>query len=108
MNWSPARSTSWSCAECGEHRIKVPAQALDGIEELVREETVVPRPAQAAAIPVRDPDDAWVLASTEAAGVDVLVTGDRDLLDGASQALVRILNPRGFWELARQHEASDS
>jgi putative PIN family toxin of toxin-antitoxin system len=47
---------------------------------------------------VRDPDDRIVLAEAMAAGADVLVTGDRDLLDVASRLEVEVVSPRGFWE----------
>jgi predicted nucleic acid-binding protein len=57
-----------------------------------------------AAVPNRDPDDQWVLASAIASRVDVLVTGDRDLLDIAADASIRIVDPRGFWDLVRTNE----
>ena len=47
---------------------------------------------------VRDPDDRIVLAEAMAGEVDVLVTGDRDLLDVASKLEVAVVSPRGFWE----------
>lgn len=53
-------------------------------------------------IEVRDPDDAWVLASALAAGAEVLVTGDEDLLDLRDDVEeILITNPRGLWELLR-------
>jgi predicted nucleic acid-binding protein len=62
---------------------------------------VVPRPTDPSAIPIRDPDDRWALPSAVAAGADLLVTGDQDLLDVADQAPVPIVNPRGCWERLR-------
>jgi predicted nucleic acid-binding protein len=50
---------------------------------------------------VRDPDDAWVLASAVASGADVLVTGDKDLLSIAKHAPLKVLNPRQLWELLK-------
>jgi putative PIN family toxin of toxin-antitoxin system len=35
-------------------------------------------------VPVRDPDDAPVIAASVAGGADAIVTGDRDLLDDAA------------------------
>jgi predicted nucleic acid-binding protein len=32
-------------------------------------------------------------------GADVLVTGDRDLLELGQPARIRIVSPRGFWQL---------
>jgi putative PIN family toxin of toxin-antitoxin system len=53
--------------------------------------------------PIRDPDDENILRSALATGAEVLVTGDRDLLDVAdSISVLRIVSPRGFWELLRR------
>jgi predicted nucleic acid-binding protein len=54
---------------------------------------------QASPVAVRDPDDAAVLSDALNASAEVLVTGDRDLLDLEEIPGVRILNPRGFWSL---------
>jgi putative PIN family toxin of toxin-antitoxin system len=51
---------------------------------------------------VRDPDDRAILACAAASGAEILVTGDKDLLIIGQYAGVRILTPRGFWELLRQ------
>ena len=61
-----------------------------------------PQPAAPSDLSIRDEDDRWVLASAVAGAVDVLVTGDRDLLDVAVPAPVNIVDPRGFWELANR------
>jgi putative PIN family toxin of toxin-antitoxin system len=83
-------------------RIRLPIRTIDAIEDFLREQEVVPRPDKAANIALRDPDDKWILASALAAKVDVLVTGDRDLLDLGPDAPIRILDPRGFWTLIRE------
>ncbi len=83
-------------------RIKLPARLIDEIEGLLREHEVTPRPTERSPLPIRDPDDRWVLASAVDARADVLVTGDRDLLDVAADASVEIVDPRAFWELLRR------
>ena len=80
-------------------RIKLPAAAVDDIVALLREQEVVPKPPRPSDLPIRDPDDRWILASALAGRADVLVTGDRDLLDIAANAPLRVLNPRAFWDL---------
>ena len=85
-------------------RIGLPPGAINEIDEFLREHEVAPRPATRAAIPKRDPDDQWVLASAIESRVDVLVTGDRDLLDIAADAPIKIVDPRGFWDLVRKKE----
>lgn len=71
-------------------------------EEVIREfrvYSVVPKPARSPEISLRDPDDALVLASALEAKADVLVTGDRDLLDLGDAVGIKILDPRALWEL---------
>ena len=78
-------------------RLKISPQAIKAIEELLRAQTVVARPRKPADVPVRDADDAWVLASALAGHADVLVTGDADLLEIGKPPLP-ILTPRQLWE----------
>lgn len=82
-------------------RFHAPAERLDAIESELRAETVVPRPTEPSTIPVRDPDDSWVLASALSAGADLLVTGDGDLLAVAEQVSIPIVDPRGCWDRLR-------
>ena len=84
------------------NRFKLPGSTTKDILDLLRSQEVVTKPKKAASIPIRDPDDAWVLASAMEGRCDVLVTGDRDLLDIADAAPLPILSPRGFWEFVRK------
>ena len=78
-------------------KLGVPASLVDQASVLLRAQTIVPRPARPAPVDIADSDDAWVLASAIEGGADIVVTGDRDLLDIAEQAPVSITDPRGFW-----------
>ncbi|MEM1041199.1 MAG: putative toxin-antitoxin system toxin component, PIN family [Bacteroidota bacterium] len=80
----------------------LPARRVGEIEVLLRRYPVEPRPTEPTGIEVRDIDDAWVLASALAAEAEVLVTGDKDLLDVQDEVdALRILTPRAFWEAVR-------
>ena len=89
-------------------KLKLPSRVVDSIESLLREYEVVPRPPKPSDVAVREPDDKWILASALAANADVLITGDRDLLELGKRAPLRILDPRGFWNLVREEEPDDS
>ena len=83
-------------------KLHAPAKTIRELDALLRTHTIIPKPATLLAVAVRDPDDAWVLASAVAAAADVLVTGDRDLLDLGKRAPLPIVDPRGFWELVHR------
>lgn len=53
-------------------------------------------------LPLRDPDDAWVLASALAGGAELLVTGDKARLSVAELAPLPIVDPRGCQDRLRQ------
>jgi putative PIN family toxin of toxin-antitoxin system len=74
------------------------------VERQLRDQMVVPRPTTPSPLPLRDPDDAWVLASAIAGAADVLVTGDKDLLTLAAHSPLAILSPREAWEWLRSAE----
>ena len=83
-------------------KIHLADSIVDEVVSSLREHPVEPRPASAATFAVRDPDDAWVLAPAVAAGAEVLVSGDPDLLDCADRVSeIKIVSPRGFWSLLR-------
>ena len=52
-----------------------------------------------ATISARDADDIEVVRSAMAAGAEILVTGDRDLL--AADLALPVVTPRGFWDVLR-------
>jgi putative PIN family toxin of toxin-antitoxin system len=83
-------------------KIRLPEAVAAEILASLREHPVQPRPSSSGDFPIRDPGDAWVLASALAAGADVLISGDPHLLDAAGDvADVRITSPRGFWSMLR-------
>ena len=86
-----------------KHKIQLPGEQIQDILTFLESQTVQPKPISPPAIPVRDKDDQWVLASALAAKADVFVTGDKDLLDIAEQVSgLTITYPRGFWNLAKK------
>jgi putative PIN family toxin of toxin-antitoxin system len=82
-------------------RFRVPPALIREAEQALRQNTIIPKPKRTLPVKVRDPDDAWVLASAVAGGAEALVTGDKDLLSLAKQAPVRILAPRELWQLLK-------
>jgi uncharacterized protein len=81
-------------------KLKVPADRIRAAEAVFEGIPVVPKPKQPRTLGVRDSSDRWI-ATAEAGGADVLVTGDDDLLAVAGESALRIASPRAFWEMLR-------
>ena len=80
----------------------VPEAKAAEIDRLLRQHHVEPIPSSAPPVEVRDPDDAVVLASAISAEAEILITGDKDLLDIAEKTdALQIMTPRAFWEEVR-------
>jgi putative PIN family toxin of toxin-antitoxin system len=83
-------------------KLGVPADTVKDIERFLRRHHVEPTPEADPPVSVRDPDDETIRAAAIAAEADLLVTGDKDLLDVADQVeSLRVMTPRGFWEATR-------
>ena len=82
-------------------RIRLPGSTIADIDTFLRDFEVIEKPSSPASTRLPDPDDAWILASAVAGHADVLVTGDRDLLDAADRCPLRVTDPRGFWDELR-------
>ncbi len=87
-----------------QKRMGVPTAQVGLVLQLLRDQTIIPRPKTPPDVTVRDSDDLWVLASALAGGAEVLVTGDQDLLVLHGTVPLPVLSPRGFWELVRRSE----
>ena len=111
MRIGRARSTSHGISKLRRElervltrKIELPAETIQDIIAFLEQQTVQPTPKAVSPIPVRDEDDQWVLASALAATAEVLVTGDKDLLDIAAKVTgLTITDPRGFWNLVKKH-----
>lgn len=84
-------------------KLKVSEKIALEAEQLLRQYHVEPIPEQPSQIQVRDEDDRWVLESALRAKAEILITGDKDLLDISTTVTeLKIVNPRLFWELIQQ------
>ena len=82
-------------------KIGLQARAIADVETFLRRQGHVVRSKKPPSVRIRDLDDSYVLAEAIEAGVDVVVTGDRDVLEVAAKAPFPIVTPRGFWHLLR-------
>ena len=82
-----------------EQKIKLPARDATAIITFLEDEASrlveTSDPADVAV----DPDDATVLGDAVAGHAEVFVTGDGKILRAGQYGSLRIVSPRGFWEL---------
>jgi putative PIN family toxin of toxin-antitoxin system len=71
---------------------------IDDFIWLLQQDTVLTEPAHVPGIELQDKDDLSILAAAIAAGAEVLVTGDKELLHLGHIEELEILSPRQFWE----------
>lgn len=92
-------------AECERvlvEKMKVPAPRARAVVTFLASQAEVIQPAEPATWPLSDADDRWVVAAALEGHVDVLITGDSDILDEAGSDL-RTLTPRQFLERHGSH-----
>ena len=71
---------------------------IDDFIWLLEQDSVPAQPAQLPRIELKDRDDLAIVGAAITAGVEVLVTGDKELLDLSRIGNLEILSPRQFWE----------
>jgi putative PIN family toxin of toxin-antitoxin system len=81
-------------------KVGLPESPLRSVRWLVREHATLAKEVEPT-VAVRDPSDQPILSAALGSGAEVMVTGDRDLLELDEPVPLRIVTPRGFWELAK-------
>ena len=84
-----------------KQKMRVPDDVVGEFEALLRAEATVIAKAKTVSIVVRDKSDMPVLAEAISGKAEVLVTGDKDLLEVTAKVPLDILSPRGLWERLR-------
>lgn len=80
-------------------KLRMPSDRIIEVVAFVRQQAEVVSPRRPATWPRRDEDDQWIAAAALQGAVEMLVTGDKDLLvEADSRDDVRIVTPRGFWD----------
>jgi putative PIN family toxin of toxin-antitoxin system len=85
-------------------KLKLSKNAIDEIEALLRDQTVVKTPTEDLTLGISDPADEWIVAEAMAGEADALVTGDAALRKLGKRAPLPMVSPRGLWEMLRGAE----
>jgi putative PIN family toxin of toxin-antitoxin system len=81
-----------------DKKMRMHPELADEAVAFLRREAIIVSSAPALPLKLRDADDVIVLSEAVAALAEVVVTGDRDILDVAETLPVSVVSPRGFWE----------
>ncbi len=76
------------------NKSRIAEKDVDELLNELRKFEIHPIPIKPSSISIRDSDDEFVLASALEAKVDILVTGDKDLLEIDDKVSIKIINPR--------------
>ncbi|MDP8262404.1 MAG: putative toxin-antitoxin system toxin component, PIN family [Candidatus Ancaeobacter aquaticus] len=83
-------------------KIKVPQSRAKDVEQFLYDEAEIVNPARVPKNACRDLSDIKVLGTALAGKVEVIVTGDDDLLVLKQFQAISILTPREFWAFAQR------
>jgi uncharacterized protein len=86
------------------NKMSMPQATTEEVEAFLRREAAVVSTGSDPGVKIRDEDDVVILGQAIEALAEVLVTGDRDLLDVTDAIPIVVLSPRGFWD--RLHDPS--
>jgi predicted nucleic acid-binding protein len=79
-------------------KFALPRPLINAYVQLVRQDAIQCEPGDPLAIKLNDMDDLGILSAAAAGGVDVLVTGDKELQKIATVEGFKIITPREFWQ----------
>lgn len=79
-------------------KFSVGQDLIDEFVLLLEQDSVTAKPDRLPRIELQDKDDLTILGAALAAGAEVLLTGDKELLDLGRVENLEILSPRQFWE----------
>ncbi len=82
-------------------KLRIPNELIDDAIEILQQDVHFATPSILSGVKIRDKDDLMVLSSALNGNADLLVTGDKELLDLGKIEGMEIVSPRGFWERMR-------
>jgi len=84
-----------------QQKLHIPGELIDDAIEILQQDAHFATPATPSDVKIRDKDDLVILSSALNGNADLLVTGDKELLDLGKIEDMEIVSPRGFWKRMR-------
>ena len=81
-----------------DKKMRMQSELVEEAVAFLRREAIIVSSAPTLPLKLRDADDVIVLSEAAAGLAEVVVTGDRDILDVAETLPLPVVSPRGFWE----------
>ena len=82
-------------------KLQIPAEFIDDTIEILQQDAHFATPSTLSDVKIRDKNDLMIVSSALNGNADLLVTGDKELLDLGKIEDMEIVSPRGFWERMR-------
>ena len=82
-------------------KLRIPDELIDDAIEMLQQDAHFATPSTLSDVKVRDKDDLMILSSALDGSADLLVTGDKELLNLGKIRDMEIVSPRGFWKRIR-------
>jgi putative PIN family toxin of toxin-antitoxin system len=79
-------------------KLRIPAELINEAIEILQQDAYFSAASTFPDVEIRDKDDLMILSSALNGNADLLVTGDKELLDLGKVEAMEIVSPRGFWE----------
>jgi putative PIN family toxin of toxin-antitoxin system len=82
-------------------KLQIPAELIDDTIEILQQDAHFATPSTLSDVKIRDKNDLMIVSSALNGNADLLVTGDKELLDLGKIEDMEIVSPRGFLERMR-------
>jgi putative PIN family toxin of toxin-antitoxin system len=84
-----------------KNKLGFPEHLIKKILLLLQRETNIAYSQEQVKIPIKDKSDIPIINAAISAGIQVFITGDKELLDLARIGNLEIVSPRKFWEILK-------
>ena len=82
-------------------KLQIPDELIDDAIEMLQQDAHFATPSTLSDVKIRDKDDLMILSSALNGNADLLVTGDKELLNLGKIQDMKIVSPRDFWTRIR-------
>ena len=79
-------------------KLQIPGELIDDVIGILQQDAHFGTPSAISEVKIRDKDDLMILSSALNGKADLLVTGDKELLNLGRIQDMEIVSPRGFWK----------